>query len=502
MNATESIWRHCAAQPNHPALAYEERTLTYDELRRAVLLVSLHMAAAGIRRGEVVALGAQRGSAFTVLMLATARMGAIGTPYKPWWSEALKHELLARNEVRFVVRDEGDASLDAQRDGVTYVNTQQLFGVGGPSISGSKAPPLAGNVADELWWIALSSGTTGTPKSIPQTHSRVTLSSELPYRFGPDHNRILVFNDLAITPGLNGQFRALIHGNTLVLPAGASSAHFLDAVVRHRPTRVQTSTGLAAAIVRHPAAGPEMLAACSSVMSMSVSGAALPPQLRRRLHESVCGNIEVGYGSTEASGFATLDEALAAERPDVHGRLHPWVAAEAVSEDGRPLPPGEIGQLRFHTPMMARHGYLGDEEATRRTFRDGWYYPGDVGAVDATGLVRLVGRADHVLNLGGRKVNPELIEEAINSHPAVTESAVVGVPHPQTGVPVLTAVVVAVPGTELEEIRAWCASRLQGGHVPRFFVAMDALPKNSGGKIHREKVRRQISLVDAKEHAQ
>src|SRR5205085_8718584 len=268
----------------------------------------------------------------------------------------------------------------------------------------------------------------------------------LPQRVGPDHKRILLFNDLAITPGLNGQFRTLVHGNTLILPAGGSAANFFDAVVRHQPTRVQTSTGLAAAIIKHPSAGPQTLAACSSVLTMSVSGAALPPQLRRRLHESVCATIEVGYGSTEASGFAALDEELAAQRPDVHGRLHAWVAGEAVGEDDEPLPPGQTGLLRFHTPMMARHGYLGDEEATRRMFRGGWYYPGDVGSIDATGLVRLVGRADHVLNLGGRKVNPEVIEEAINSHAAVTESAVVGLPHPQTGILVLTAAVVAEPG--------------------------------------------------------
>src|SRR6185436_651585 len=123
------------------------------------------------------------------------------------------------------------------------------------------------------------------------------------------------------------------------------------------------------------------------------------------------------------TGLTALgDPQLRRTRPDVTGRLAPWIEAQAVDESDRPLPDGEGGILRYRSPHFVRE-YYDDPEASARAFRGGWFYPGDIGTV-AGRLLTLHSRVDDVINLGGLKVNPNSVEAVLVQHPGVAEAGV------------------------------------------------------------------------------
>jgi acyl-coenzyme A synthetase/AMP-(fatty) acid ligase len=151
-----------------------------------------------------------------------------------------------------------------------------------------------------------------------------------------------------------------------------------------------------------------------------------------------------------------------------------------------------MGVLRFKTPVLAV-GYLQDEKASALAFRQGWFYPGDQGSIDDAGFLTLGGRVDHVLNINGRRVDPVAIEQVINAHPAVLESAVVGAKQGD-GHLALVAVVVAKSPVEPGELIRWCRERLEPLGVPRQIAVAASLPKNAGGKLMRAKLAQMVRL--------
>lgn len=151
--------------------------------------------------------------------------------------------------------------------------------------------------------------------------------------------------------------------------------------------------------------------------------------------------------------------------------------------------------LRFKAPTMS-DGYLNDAQATARSFRDGWFYPGDIGSIDAAGFLTLAGRTDNVINLGGNKIDPYRVEAVLNAHPAILESVLVAVPN-ASGISVPVAVVVATGVYDDAELKALCREQLGHRYVPAAIVSLPALPKNTGGKVMRRQLAAMIRLSPA-----
>jgi crotonobetaine/carnitine-CoA ligase len=173
-------------------------------------------------------------------------------------------------------------------------------------------------------------------------------------------------------------------------------------------------------------------------------------------------------------------------RPTLGARLR------VVTEDGIDASNGEVGELLVGgdpgTTLMA--GYLGDEDATREALVDGWLHTGDNVRVDEDGYFHFVDRAKDMIKRAGENVAASEIESAINDHPAVFESAVIGVPDAIRD-EAIQAHVVAVGGTNLteEDLIQWCTSRLASFKVPGSIFFVDELPRTSVGKIQKDKLR-------------
>jgi acyl-coenzyme A synthetase/AMP-(fatty) acid ligase len=177
--------------------------------------------------------------------------------------------------------------------------------------------------------------------------------------------------------------------------------------------------------------------------------------------------------------------ALIEDIPGAVGFLHPGVQAQVVDEADRPLPSGAEGLLRVRTPGQAL-GYRNDPVATARHFRDGWFYPGDVGRITAEGLLIVTGRASDVINLGGRKVAPDIIERVLEDLPEVREAAAFGVPG-QNEIVELWAAVVADGPLDARALAGHLSARL-GPNAPAYLLQVSALPRNANGKLLRQEL--------------
>lgn len=499
MNITEALWRSCANFPDRPALVFEGNAVSYAALVRSVAVVSGRLIAAGVRQGDVVGVGVRSPAAFVILLLALARMGVTATTYKESWGEDMKQALLRRNRVKTLIRDARDTWSPGQDLGIQCLSLLALFGPGQGN-DADQLPPMAEEVEDQWWWIALSSGTTGVPKSIPHSHRHSLLSMMMLTRVGhPDQKRVFVFVDMNTVMALSAVIRVLTQGNALILTESATPENFFRIVRRDSPTRVVTTTGMAAGLIRYAAAHRIDLASCASINTFQVGGSVVPPGLRTSIEKYICGNLEVSYGATEAAGLAQLNSETYREQPESAGKLFPWVQAQAVDEDDQPLAPGTEGVLRFKSDITTKDGYLDDPAATARAFRGGWFYSGDRGSITPGGFIMLAGRAGNVINLGGTKLNAEVIEAVLNAHPAVLESTVFGVAGELTGVEMLVAAVVLKGEVGADELRGLCAAKLGKHCAPRHVMFVDALPKNAGGKVMRDELKAGLRLVRHRE---
>ena len=158
-----------------------------------------------------------------------------------------------------------------------------------------------------------------------------------------------------------------------------------------------------------------------------------------------------------------------------------------LGEDGRVLPPGEVGLVGFRGEGLPSE-YVGNEEATQRAFRDGWYYPGDLAAIDGDGFIFFKGRADDVINYEGVKFYPIEVERALLAHPAVAEAAVFGWPHSRRG-EVAVAFVVATASLTVPELQEFCCRHIAAYKVPAWIGFVEKMPKNSAGKIMKARLK-------------
>ncbi|MEK3978488.1 long-chain-fatty-acid--CoA ligase [Psychrobacillus sp. FSL K6-2836] len=190
------------------------------------------------------------------------------------------------------------------------------------------------------------------------------------------------------------------------------------------------------------------------------------------------------YGQTENSPAATtLKDHYALDKVGSVGEPVPGTQVQVVDEQGKPLPPGQVGEIVIKGPQLMK-GYLKNEEATKQAIRNGWLYSGDLGRMDEDGLLYIVDRKKDMINRGGENVFPVEVEEVLYEIPEVLEAAVIGIPHEIYG-EVPKAYVVLKEGKELkeEDVLTICSKKLAKYKLPVEVEFIDSLPRNASGKV-------------------
>ena len=236
----------------------------------------------------------------------------------------------------------------------------------------------------------------------------------------------------------------------------------------------------------------------SSIRTIGYGGAPAPPELVRRVKAQFPGgSASNGYGLTETSSLSTMNSGADYEaKPDSVGPPVPVVSVKVVDPAGQEVPVGDVGELWIKGPNVVK-GYWGKPEATAQSFSEGWLHSGDIARLDEEGFVYIVDRAKDMLIRGGENVYCVEIEAVLYEHAAVSDAAVIGIPHPVLGEEV-GAVVQIRPGMSVSEadIQEHVASRLAGFKVPvRVWFSDQPLPRNPAGKILKRQLRDELVAV-------
>jgi long-chain acyl-CoA synthetase len=259
-------------------------------------------------------------------------------------------------------------------------------------------------------------------------------------------------------------------------------ARLLELAARHRPTVFVAIPSMYNALLHSRGAGHGQFDRLRYAVS---GGEPLPDAVAAGFRERFGVRINEGYGLTETSPVTNwcLPEEY---RPHSVGRALPEVDERIVDPDGRVLGPGQDGEVRIKGPNVMK-GYYNLPELTASVFDgDGYFRTGDMGRVDADGHLYITGRIKEMLIISGENVFPREIEEAVNHHPSVRDSAVVGLKDPSRGeVPVCFLELREGSPWDEAALRAFVRERLPPYKVPREFRVLDALPRNPTGKILR-----------------
>jgi acyl-coenzyme A synthetase/AMP-(fatty) acid ligase len=495
MNILLPIRRNAQAFPDRTALVADGTQISYGQLLQLTALAAARLREAGVARGDSVALSIARPGAYLITALAVARLGAVVTPFDVTWPAPLSDLVLTRHQVRTLVRDVGEEWRHPSLAPEKYLAVKDLLAPARADVA-LKVPEVAMDVGSEPWALMLSSGTTGTRKSIPQSHDRAVLMACLPNTTFPpaDLARVLVFASAHLSMSMSVMMQQLMAARTVLLESVRTPEQFFAVVARDRPTHVALSTGNAMRVAAYAARSvPDSRGKCESLRGITISGSAASAALQAQIKEHICPNLEIGYGSTEAGSVSLANSQTLAQRPGSAGLLRPWVEMEAVDEQGRPLPAGQTGALRVRGPLVVA-GYLDDPDSNAKAFRDGWYYPGDTGHVDQAGYVTLTGRSDELLNLGGNKIDPILIEAVLDAQPGVRESVVVAVSS-EGPRPVLIALVVTDGAFDEQALRHACVEKLGAKYAPTRIRKTESIPRNAGGKVMRQEVAERIAKL-------
>jgi long-chain acyl-CoA synthetase len=358
-----------------------------------------------------------------------------------------------------------------------------------------QVPPPVQLAADDVAFLTYTSGTTGVPKGAMNTHRNVVFTAGV-YRdwarFSPGGSVFGIAPLFHIT-GLIGHIAvSLLAPMPLVLAYRFEPQVVLDALLEHRPTCTIGAITAFNALLGSPQFTKDHFSSFTSVYS---GGAAISPTAEQAFLAATGKQVHNAYGLTETTSPMTLTPFGSPSPVDpTSGALAvgvpvPSTIVRIQSDDGQDLPLGEVGEIVADGPQVIA-GYWGKPDETAASLPGGALLSGDVGFMNPDGWVFIVDRKKDMINASGYKVWPREVEDVLAEHPAVRESAVVGVPDEKRGETVKAFVSVR-DGAQVtpEELIAHCKERMAAYKYPRQVEIIDELPKTVTGKILRRELR-------------
>jgi long-chain acyl-CoA synthetase len=505
-------------------LVHEDERITYDAFARAALAFARVLVAAGVERGERVAIAMRNLPEWAVAFFGTALAGAIATPLNAWWSaselayalddaaasvavfdaerfERVRARLPACESLRRVFLCRGEAGGEVE-------SLERRIG---PPSAWAYLPPVSPGprpvVPEDEATLFYTSGTTGAAKGVPASHraavtpilaGQLSLAraylrrGEAPPTPDPGVQKcgILCIPLFHVTGCFSALFGSMATGAKVVLMRRFEPEAAMALVERERATQIGGVPTIAWELLQHPARSKYDL---SSLELVAYGGAPAASELVRRINiDWPHAHAGCGWGMTETCATFThhLGEDYA-HRPDSCGPATPVGEMKVVDADGIALPPGAVGELWVYGPHVARR-YWNKPEASAATFQDGWLRTGDLARLDAEGFCYIVDRLKDVIIRGGENIYSSEVEDVLYAHPAVMDAALVAIAHPTLGEEP-GAVVTLKPGMTADEaeLKAHVRARLAPFKTPvRVIVLREPLPRNPNGKILKSELKR------------
>lgn len=473
---------------DRPALIDGGRTITYRELGKRVGQIAAQLRSIGVMRGERVALLLANGLEFVETYLGIAAVGAVVVPLNVHYQENELLYFMESSGVSVLVTVDEHAAL-CRRVLSTMVPSSRL-------VLSAELRPEAASVPTELpveiplspdapLMYQFSSGSTGKPKKISRTHRNVMIELDN------------LLNTFAFTPAdrflgaapfshVNGLMRTLLAciraGACLYTVPKFERRAVADLIEREAITVFIAVPFMFIMLSRGTPAGKAK--DFSSIRWCVSASAPMPKHQNALFHERFGFHVRQLYGSTETGTISVnLNEDVGTTLESV-GTPLPGIEIAIFLEGGQAAPSGEMGEIAVKS-ASAICGYEDLDDVNREVFRDGYFFTGDMGRMDGSGHVYLMGRKKLFINKGGYKISPIELQTLLEEHPKVEEAVVIGVPT-QYGDENVKAFIVPSEPCDAVEIIEYCRGRIADFKIPSQIEFRDVLPKSPAGKVRMQ----------------
>jgi long-chain acyl-CoA synthetase len=519
---------NCRRFGPYTAIIYEDRgdvrEYTNMDIAREAAQLAAGLQALGVQKGDCVIVMMINSPEVIIAYQAIARVGAIIIPVMP---------LLKAPEVRYIAENSAARAvitsvllLPMVREALADVPTMQhTISTGNPAeihseqfiapenvghhhaspsshprisaysqvvasgqaAAGDFLSPSSAASPDDIGVILYTSGTTGRPKGVLLSHRSLlanAISGRGPEREVRDEETNLAVLPLAHAFGILAANVFFLRGVTIVAHPRFDTFAVLSAIERYRIGAFAGVPAMFVALLYTPDADKYDTSSLQSCVSGS---APLPVAILEAFEQKFGCRILEGYGLSEASAALTGHTLDIERRPGSVGKPLPGVELLVVDENDQPVPVGAVGEVIARGPNVMQ-GYYNMPEETQTALRNGWLHTGDMGRLDENGYLYIVERKKDLIIRGGFNVYPHDVEEVLNRHPAVIESAVIGIPSERMGEEVKAFVVTREP-VDAETLKAFCQASLANYKTPSEIEFIKMLPRNAVGKIDKKELR-------------
>lgn len=494
--------------PDKAAIIFNDKTTTYKELNERAARFGNAMKALGLKPQDRVAVILRNRMEFSEIIYGLVKAGMVLVPVN--WR-------LAPEEMQYVI-DNSDACAVVVGD--EFLEKVIPIRADLPKVDASRYICLGENVPKDMlsyekcladapnaepgyegkssdpFFIGYTSGTTGFPKGavtpLGDWETKILSLFGL-LRLGDDDVQLLTM-PLFHMNAINTSSVSHYSGQTVVIMERFRPEEALRLIQDYKAS---FSSMVPTMYARLKNLDPEILKKydTSSMRSLLQSSAPLPFPTKQWIVENFpsAGLHEI-YGGTEAGAVTYLPPEEQLKRPGSVGMALPTVEIKLVDDEDNEVPQGEVGQFISRPREGAMLGkvseYYKDEKSTKKSFKDGWFYSGDMARMDEDGFYYLVDRKFDMIISGGENIYPAEIEGVLYKHPKLLESAVIGVPDDEWGESVKAVVVLREGETATEEeVIDYCREYLAGYKVPRSVDFVDDLPKTDTGKILKKLIK-------------
>lgn len=496
----ELVIRQAADFPRKAALIFEDRPVTFSELKDVVFNLATHLVKKGIRKGDKVALYMPNWPEYVYSYLALFSIGAVVVPFDFMLkNDELEACLAHSGSCLLIAKSRPDVSFEDIRSKIPglkdivlvrerkdgYLNFEDLL-----EKSGATLPDVSLKETDPAL-ILYTSGSTGRPKGVLLNYRHLNASPDAMEFFVDLTSKDVKLSSLPLSHGGGLVYlqNCIFYGITLVLMERFIPLEFLKNVEKYKVTCFHMVPSMYYALLHLKEFEKFDL---SSIRWVNVFGAPNSPDMIRRF-KTYCPQAKLlnGWGMTETNA-PNIVTPMGSEKIESIGRPAPWIQVRLVDDEEKDVPEGEIGEIVLKS-WVVMDGYYKDEALTKEVLKNGWFHTGDLGRRDGEGMYYICGRKKDMVKVAGQIVFPAEIEEALHKHLSVAEAAVIGVPDTLRG-EALKAFIVLKNGTQLAEAEArqFCREHLAHFKIPHSFSFVESLPKTRTGKIDKVLLKQQV----------
>jgi len=510
----ELIRKAAERYPDNEAVVDSTTRCTYVRLLDRVQRMAKLLQTLGVGKGDRVALLAPPSVSHVIALFGAMELGAIPVALHARESEDVLSAILDRIKPRVLVYDGVfEQKADTLRRRATFV-TAAVCALSSitpaPAVETCKDPVIPRDLEhfepdlepvsaamDEPAVIALSSGTTGIPKGVIHTHRTLAASARCGAHYMSAHPAASSINSFttAFIGWYNCTLPFLFGASKITYLSQWNPRSYLQTMEEEKATVCFLVPTMWRMLLREPVEDYDL----SSLERVGYAGEPMDTATMAQLRSRICANVINTYGTTETGSWGGCTVMLPEDYSDPNklesvGKAGMESEIRVVRPGGAPgdlVPAGEAGEVLVSGPSVSNQLWE-QPELARHIFVGRWWRSGDLGQMDAEGYLYLKGRIDDMIISGGINVLPNEIEEAVLSHPAVSECVVIGLPSEQWGQQV-TAFVICTSGVSVAELEEHISARgLASYKRPREYRFVSDLPRGNTGKVSRKVLRDQV----------